>query len=369
MNFVCSKQNLIEGLNIVQKRSSTKTTMPILEGLLIEVLENEIKLTSNDLEIGIECTIPATVLDKGSTVVETKMFSEIIRKLPDDNITIFIDEKEIFNIECEGSFYKLSKIDPDEFPAFPEVKSENKIIIEQNKLKELIRQTIFAISMDENRAIFTGCLLEAEGNEMTIVGVDGFRLALNRVAEECNNEKFSFVIPGKTLNEIAKILQPNDTEVKISVEQNQILFEMDNCRLASRLLEGTFLDYRNAIPIEKDTSILVNKTDLLNAFERIYILVRDDKKYPAKINISDGKLNITCNSTVGNAKEDIKILEFQGNELEIGFNPKYFIDALKVIDDDEIVINFTSSIAPCVIVPAKGNRFAHMILPVRLKQE
>jgi len=368
MNFFCDKESLQNGINIVQKGVAAKTTMPILEGILVEALDNKIKLTSNDLEIGIECYIDASVNKTGSAVVESKMFGEIIRKLPDSEIYIELEKKGTFIIECEGSLYKLSSMNPDEFPRLPDIKAEESVIIKQNVLREMIKQTIFAVSTDEKRPIFTGCLIELLDNNMNMVAVDGFRLSLRRHEYESNVNKFYAVIPGKTLNELLKILQPNDNNITISISKNQVLFEMEKCKIVSRLLDGEFLNYCASIPVERETRIKINRINLLSAFERVYLITREEKKYPVNVKIEENVLRIMCISTLGNAKEEMNI-ENDGKNIEIGFNPKYFIDALKAINHEEVYVDFTTSMSPCVIKPLEGEEFVHMILPVRIRED
>lgn len=369
MKFFCDKNTLMKGINIAQKGTASKTTLPILEGILIEATRENIKLTSNDLELGIEIWLKAKIIEEGVCVIDSRMFGEIIRKLPQDSmIDISLEEGNILAIKCEGSLYKLLSMNPEDFPRLPEVDVEKTITIKQNILKDMIRQTIFAVGTDENRPIFTGCLVEVTDGYLNIVGVDGFRLALRRHLYEGQGEKFYAIIPGKTLSEILKILENSEAEVKIGISKNQALVELENCKIVSRVLEGEFLNYKAAIPLERDIRIRVNKDDLLAAFERIYLLTRDERKYPSIIRIQDDKLIITCDATVGAAKEEIKI-DNEGGELEIGFNPKYFVDALKAIDDKEVFMDFGTSVAPCVIRPIEGEEFVHMILPVRIRGE
>jgi len=236
----------------------------------------------------------------------------------------------------------------------------------------MIRKTIFAVSIEENRPIFTGCLFEIQNNKINVVAVDGFRLAwkCNYLLEKANN--FKAVIPGKTLNEINKIIMDSFDKIKIGVSKNQALFEMDNCKIVTRLLDGEFLNYVNVIPNNWETRIRVNKKDIQECFERISLIsasiVEKEKKYPVKITIDIGKVTISCTNQTGDAKEEIYV-STEGKNLEVGFNPKYFLDALKVIDDEEIFIDFGSNISPCVIRPIEeGNDYTYMILPIRMKE-
>ncbi len=370
MNFICEKETILKAINSVINGVASKTTMPILEGILIQTNENEIKLTTYDLEIGIEYIINAKIKEQGNTVVNAVMFSEIIRKLPNKEIQISINNNNLLEIECEGSLYKLATMNPDEFPELPKISVENSVEIEQNILKNMIRKTIFAVSQEENRPIFTGCLFEIIDNKLNVVAVDGYRLAIksNNINEKTND--FSSVIPGKTLNEVNKIMSDSFDIVKIGISKNQALFEMENCKIVTRLLDGEFLKYSNAIPSNWETRIKVNKSEIQNCFERIILIsassIEKEKKYPVKINIEVGKVTISCANQTGDAKEEIYV-ETEGKELEIGFNPRFFLDALKVIDDEEVSIEFGTNRSPCIIKPVEDGDYVYMILPIKMK--
>ena len=370
MKFICEREKLLKAINSVVKGVASKTTMPILEGILIQTNDNELKLTSYDLEIGIEYILEAQIEEQGNTVVNATMFSEIIKRLPSTEIKFSINENNLLEIECEGSLYKLATMNPDEFPELPKINVDNSIEIEQTTLKNMIRKTIFAVSTEENRPIFTGCLFEVNENKLNVVAVDGYRLAIkNKNLTEMPNS-FSSVIPGKTLNEVNKIISDSFDTVKIGISRNQALFEMENCKIVTRLLDGEFLNYSSVIPKNWETRIRANKRDLQECFERISLIsasiAEKEKKYPVKVKIEVGKVTISCTNQTGDAKEEI-YLETQGKELEAGFNPKYFLDALKVIDDEEIFIDFGTSVSPSVIRPIENEDYTYMILPIRMK--
>ncbi len=370
MKFICEKEKLLKAINSVVKGVASKTTMPILEGILIQTNDNEIKLTTYDLEIGIEYIIESTIEEQGSTVVNAVMFSEIIRKLPDTEISVTLNENNLLVIECEGSLYKLATMNPEEFPELPKINIENAVDLDQKTLKSMVRKTIFAVSMEENRPVFTGCLFEIVNNKINVVAVDGFRLAWSSgyLEKKCND--FKAVIPGKTLNEVNKIVTDSFEPIKIGVSKNQALFQMENCKIVTRLLDGEFLNYSSVIPKNWETRIRVNKRDLQECFERISLIsasiAEKEKKYPVKTKIEVGKITISCTNQTGDAKEEL-YLETQGKELEAGFNPKYFLDALKVIDDEEIFIDFGTSVSPSVIRPIENEDYTYMILPIRMK--
>ena len=305
MKIICEKDKILKALNSVTKAVASKTTMPILEGILIQTNDNEVKLTTYDLEIGIEYIIECEVKEQGATVVNAIMFSEIIRKLPDTEIDIELNEKNLLVIECEGSLYKLATMNPTEFPELPQINIENSIEIEQNALKDMIRKTIFAVSTEENRPIFTGCLFEITNNKLNLVAVDGFRLAWKSRFLQTKINDFTAVIPGRTLNEINKIILDSFDTIKIGVAKNQALFEMENCKIVTRLLDGEFLNYSSVIPENWETRIRVNKDVIQNCFERISLIssssIEKEKKYPVKVMIDIGKVTISCTNQTGDA--------------------------------------------------------------------
>ena len=372
MKLICEKDKLLLGLNNVIRTSVGRTTSPILEGILISLKDNQIILTTNDLEIGMEYIIKdVEIVEDGKTVVDARMFADIIRKLPDSEITIFVNEKNLLVIECGGSQYKLSTMNADEFPTLPTINVEKSISLPQKVFKDMIKRTSFAVSVDENRPIFTGCLLDVKQSSLNVVAVDGYRLAQRVAPVFTDSEDFKVVVPGKYLNEVSKNLLEVEDLVKIGVSKNQALFEISDCKIVTRLLEGDFLDYANAIPKDKETRITINKNELQSAIERAsifsYSAQEKEKKYPIKIYINIDNIIVSCTSQVGDAKEEVKV-ETEGQELEIGFNPKYLLDALKSIEDDEIYMDFGSNISPCVIRCTIDSKFTYMVLPMRLKE-
>jgi len=372
MKIVCYKDTILKAINSVVKGVASKTTMPILEGILIQTNDKEIKLTTFDLEIGIEYVMECEIKEQGSTVVNAIMFSEIIKKLPNTEIHISVNEKNLLEIECEGSLYKLATMNPEEFPELPKIEVENSIEVDQSILKNMIRKTIFAVSTEESRPIFTGCLFEIENNKLTLVSVDGFRLALRSIFLNKQSNNFKAVIPGKTLNEVNKIIADSFEPVKIGVAKNQALFEMENCKVVTRILDGEFLNYKNVIPSNWETRIKVNKNNIQDSFERISLIsastVEREKKYPVKVQVDIGKVIISCTNQTGDAKEELYVAT-EGKNLEAGFNPKYFLDSLKVIEDEEVYIEFGTSISPCLIKSVENNDYTYMILPIRLKED
>ena len=374
MKIVCEKEKLLKAINSAVRGIAIRTTMPILEGILIQTNKDKLKLTTYDLELGIEYITECKIMQEGSTVVNATMFSEIVRKLPDTEIIIELNNDNLLVIECEGSLYKLSTMNPLEYPELPKINVEKSIEVEQATLKNMIRRTIFAVSIEENRPIFTGCLFEVINNTLNVVAIDGFRMGWVKSKLDKHVTEFKAVIPGKTLNEVNKIIVDSFDKIKIGVEKNQAVFEMENCKIVTRLLEGEFLNYFSVIPVNWETRIRVNKNILQNCFERISLIsassIEKEKKYPVKIAIEVGKITLSCTNQTGDAKEEV-YLNVEGKELEIGVNPKYFLDNLKIIDDEEVFIQFGTNISPCVIRPTdeKNDEYTYMILPIRMREE
>ena len=372
MKLICEKEKLLLGLNSVSRSSVGRTTNPILEGILISLKKDKVILTTNDLELGMEYVIDnVDIENEGKAVVDCRMFTDIIRKLPDGDITISVNDKNLLLIECADSKYKLSTMNADEFPLLPELNIEKNISLPQKVFKDMIKRTSFAVSSDENRPIFTGCLLDVKESSINVVAVDGFRLALRNSPVFTDTKEFKAIIPGKYLNEVCKNLLDIDDQIKIGIAKNQALFEISNCKIVTRLLDGDFLDYANVIPKDKETRVKINKIELQDAIERASIFSisaqEKEKKYPIKIYISVDSIIVSCTSQVGDAKEEVKV-DMEGQELEIGFNPKYLIDALKAIEDDEVYLDFGSNISPCVIRPTNDAKYTYMVLPMRLKE-
>ncbi len=368
MKLICSKESLIEGINIVQKAVSSKTTMPILEGILLEAGDS-FKLTGNDLEIGIECYVDADIKQTGSIVINSKMFGDIVRRLPESEILIEVKENNMVVIECENSYFEVKGLQSSGFPSILEIERENAFKISQKLVRDMIKQTIFAVSVEESRPILTGSLIECKNNEISFVSIDGFRLALRKNKIESDHRDFNTVVPGKTLNEIVKILQPVDEEISIFISNNQVMFDMGRCRVVSRLLEGEYLNYRGIIPVDHETKIRVNTKELLLSIERASLISADEKRYPVKFSITDEKMIISSSTEIGNSREELRV-ETAGKELEIGFNPRYFIEALRVIEDEFIEIYFTTSMGPCIIRPEeKDVRYEYLVVPIRMKKD
>lgn len=363
MKLVCSKSNLLNGLQIVSKAVPSKTTMSILECILIDASKGVIKLTANDMELGIETTIEGEIADKGIIALDAKIFLDIVRKLPDNDVTIETDASYKTTITCEKAKFNIIGKSGEDFSYLPLIERDDSIVISQFTLKEVVRQTIFSISDNDNNKLMTGELFEINGNELKVVSLDGHRISIRKI--ELKNEYTSkkVVVPGKTLNEISKILSGDaDKDVSIFFTDKHVVFEFDETIVVSRLIEGEYFKIDQMLSSDYETKVKINKREFLNCIDRATLLVKEGDKKPIIINITDDTMELKINSTVGSMNEEIDITK-QGKDLMIGFNPKFLIDALKVIDDEEIDIYLVNPKAPCFIRDAE-EKYIYLILPV-----
>lgn len=365
MKVIFSKADLINGINISLKAVPSKTTMPILECILIEASPSEIKMTSNDMELGIETLVKGTVLERGKIAIDAKLFSEIVRKLPESDVTLETDDRLNVSISCEKAHFNISGKSGDEFSYLPAIEKNDYISVSQFTLKEIIRQTIFSIAANENNKLMTGELFEVNENELKVVSLDGHRISIRKTQLKDNYGSKKVVVPGKTLNEISRILSGDkDKEVLIFFGSNHILFEFDDTLVVSRLIEGEYFKINQMLSSDYDTKVVVNKKELLDCIERSVLLIRENDKKPIIIHIGDDSMELAIQSAIGSMKESIDI-EKGGKDIVIGFNPRFLIDALRVIDDERVSLYMINSKAPCFIRDDEQN-YIYLILPVNI---
>ncbi len=364
MKIVCTKSNLLTGVQIVSKAVPNKTTMSILECILIDTRNGEIKLTANDMELGIETTIDGEILDKGIIALDAKIFLEIVRKLPDNNITIETNNENYkTTITCEKAKFNIIGKSGEDFSYLPDIVRNDSIVISQFTLKEVIRQTIFSIADNDNNRLMTGELFEINNDTLKVVSLDGHRISIRKIALKNSYGNKKVVVPGKTLSEVSKILSGDmDKDVSIFFTDKHILFEFDNTLVVSRLIEGEYFRIDQMLSSDYETKIKMNKKELLDCIDRATLLVKEGDKKPVIINITDSSMQLKMNSTVGSMDEEIDIAK-EGKDLMIGFNPKFLIDALRVIEDEEINLYMVNPKAPCFIRNAQES-YIYLILPV-----
>lgn len=363
MKLICSKSNLLHGVNIVSKAVPTRTTMAILECILIDASANEIKLTANDMELGIETKIEGEIAERGIIALDAKIFSEIVRKLPDSDVVIETDSNFKTTITCEKSKFNIVGKSGDDFSYIPFIERNECISISQFTLKEVIRQTIFSIADNDNNKLMTGELFEIEENQLKVVSLDGHRISIRNIELKNNYDHKKVVVPGKTLQEVSKILPGSaEEEVNIFLSENHIVFEFDDTTVVSRLIEGEYFKIEQMLSSDYDTKVKINKRELLDCIDRATLLVKEGDKKPIIMNITDGNMELKINSFIGSMNEDIDITK-EGKNILIGFNPKFFIDALRVIDEEEVSLYMVNPKAPCFIKDDEG-KFIYLILPV-----
>ena len=367
MKFTCEKYLLQNAVNTASRAAAVKSAVAALEGLLIEATESKIVISGYDLKTGITTSFPADIVEGGSVVLNSKLFGDIIRKMPGDIVTVTVSDNYMTKIKGGASEFEIIATPADDYPELPGIDSSNSIAICQKTLKSMISQTCFAVSDNEARPIHTGALFEIEKNSLTMVAVDGYRLALRKEEITDAGNAYSFVVPGSALNEVEKILSDSDDELYISLGSKHVMFAIDGTTLISRRLEGEFLNYKKSIPMTGKFDIKADRKTVLNAVERVSLIINDKLKSPVRCTFTDDSLSLLAVTPLGRASDQCEV-EGTADGLEIGFNNKYLTDALKAAPADEIIIRLSTGVTPCLILPAdESDKFLYMVLPVRLK--
>ena len=369
MKFSCEKALLQAAISTTSRAVSPKSSIPALEGILLEA-GSDLRLTGYNLETGIRTIVPADIREEGTLVLGARLFGEIVRKLPDDIVT-FQSENYMVNIKCGMSEFNILGTDPEEFPELPTVEYQNSLILPQSRLKAMISQTLFAVSDNESRPIHTGSLFEVDSEGLTIVSVDGYRLALRHesIDKKEGAETFSFVVPGAALSEVEKICSDVDEPASVTQGARHVMFKVGDTMLVSRRLEGEFLAYRQAIPRNNTIHVEGDTRALLSSIDRVSLIISDKLKSPLRCVFDSNLLKISTKTAIGDAYDECP-LSGDGGGLEIGFNNKYLMDALKAAPADKVRLELTTGVSPCVILPTEGEEnFLYMVLPVRLKAQ
>ncbi|WP_277587471.1 DNA polymerase III subunit beta [Psychrobacillus antarcticus] len=376
MKFEVMRDSLLEGLSNVIKAVSSKTTNPILTGLKLEVTNKGLYITGSDSDITIQTFIPVekngeqviTITETGSIVLQARVFNEIVRKLPTNDVEIEVTNQFQTHIKSGKSEFNLIGVDASEYPLLPEIEEERQFFIPSDLLKSIIKETVFAVSTSESRPVLTGVNWQVKEGELHCVATDSHRLAKRKtVIKDLPNEEYSIVIPGKSLNELNKILEETTSEVAIVMTQQQILFKTGDVLFYSRLLEGNYPDTSRLIPSESKTTILVNSKSLLQAIDRASLLAREERNNVVRFStLGNGFVEVSSNSPeIGNVEEQIQAEEIEGEELKISFSAKYMMDALKAIDGQDVKILFTGAMRPFILKSVHDDSILQLILPVR----
>lgn len=364
MKITCSKSDLLSSVSIAMKAVSNKTTLPILECILIES-DEQIKLTATDMELGIETYVNGTILEAGKIAIDAKLFSEIIRKLPDSEIVIETDSNYQAVIKCEKAKFTISGKSGDDFSLLPEVERSKGICLSQFTVKEVIRQTIFSTVENESTKLMSGELFEIEGNNLKVVSLDGHRISIRNVALKENHELIKVVVPGKTLNDVSKILDGGlDDYVDIYFTDKHILFEFGETKVVSRLLEGEYYKINQMLTNDYETKITINKKEFMDCIDRATLLIKESDKKPIILNIGNENIHLKIDSSIGSMNEEMDVQK-EGKDLMIGFNPKLLLDALRVIDEEEVSVYFINQKAPCYMKD-ENETYRYVVLPVNI---
>ena len=375
MKFSCEKALIQSAISLTSRTVAVKSSIPALEGLLVEAREDHIRITGYDLKTGIRTVFPADIRETGSLVLSARLFGEIIRRMPDDVVTISTDGFTV-NLKCNRSEFNIQGIDASEYPDLPTVDYMNSFQMDQSALRDMIERTSFAISQSDARPIHTGALFDVEEVEqgfykLSMVAVDGYRLALRRenISEVSGAKAFQFVVPGAALREVQRIAAGEDLPIQVIQGERHVMFKTGDVTLVTRRLEGEFLNYKSAIPEKFRYEVTVDRQELLRTVGRVALIVDDKTRIPIRLTFADGVVNVRCATVLGSGVDSC-ICEGNGGGIEIGFNHKYISDALKAAPADEIRICLNTGSAPCVIRPADGSEdFTYLVLPVRLRNE
>lgn len=366
MKIVCSTETLSQACQNVQRAVSTKTSIPAIEGILLKAENGRLYLTGYDLEVGINTSIEAKVEQDGSIILNARYLCDIIRRLPDEEVEIEADARQLCYIRSGETNYSLNGISAEEYPELPSVTGGAPVIIDQGILKNMIRQTIFAVADNNSNVVYTGIKFEIEKNQIKLIAVDGVRLAIRTEEIDYDGEELSFIVPGKTLSEVMKLIDEEEADVSLGVGKRHIVFEVNGYSIVSRLLEGEFLDYKSAVPASFATTVRVSTKTLMSSIDRTSLLITDRLKSPVRCIFDDNTIKISSITSLGTANDKI-FAQIDGERIEIGFNNRFLIEALRVCDTDEVLIKLNSPVSPIIILPPDGESFLFLVLPVRLK--
>ena len=367
MKFTVNKSDITEAVSNIQRAVSTKTSIPALEGILLSATETGLELCAYDLELGITTVIPAFVMEPGKAVLSAKLFSDIVRRTPAETVTVSVDEKNMATLESGYSRFSIIGIPAEEFPELPKLSDSTQISLPGALLKSMIRQTLFAIAESDAKPIHQGSLFSLENGILDVVSVDGYRLAVRREPVDFS-EDLSFVVPGKTLSELLKRIKDSEEPVEISAGRRHILFKIDNYTVISSLLEGEFLNYKAAIPPESQTEVVLKTREAIDSVERVSLLITDRLKSPIRCLFDNNEVKLNCTTSMGRASDQLDV-EMTGQSVEIGFNNRYLLEALRNTECDEVKVQLGGPLSPMKVVPKEGDSFLFLVLPVRLKSE
>ncbi len=371
MIFSMNSQDLLEGLNTVTRALSARPSKQILEGILITAENDRVQMTCSDGALVIEYTNAASIKEEGEVVLPGKLFTELIRKMPDGMVNISVSDQRTATIRCMKNRSNLAVMNADEYPEIQLMQTGTSVKIPQNKLRDMISRVVFAIATDESRQILTGSLLEVSRNEARLVALDGFRLAMQKIFQPFElpegTDVVKAIIPGKVLNELSRILPDDEAFCTMLFDKNRMQCTFGNIRLTSGLLAGEYIDYRRILPSDFKTEARANRISVQDAIDRASLMAREGKNNLIKMSFRDGILKITSNAELGDVEEEMDA-SLNGDPIDIAFNARYITDIIRNVSDDFLCMKFNSNVSPCVVVPENGDDFIYLILPVRVFQ-
>ena len=367
MKINCDTQALSAAINSVLLAVSSKSNLPSLEGILLRAQHGRLYLTGYDLELGISTSLEAQVEEEGEVVLSARLFADMIKRMPAQRVSLSCDEKNLTEVTGGAVEYTILGIPARDFPELPTINDGTTLSLPQSQLKSMIGQTLFAIAVSDSKPVHTGSLFDIEGGTATLVSVDGYRLALRR--EQVNTpQTISFIVPGKTLSDLMRLLGDSDDEVDIQVSAKHIIFSIGECSVVSRLLEGEFLDYKAAIPPQSSTTVEIDTRAFIDSIERTSLLISDRLKSPLRVTFDGGMIRMSCSTAIGKASDQLAC-KMEGEKVEMGFNNRYLLDALKNADTDQVRLELGGPLSPMKVLPKEGEGFLFLVLPVRLKSE
>lgn len=368
MRFTCDKAALAEAVSICSHAVGVKGSSAVMEGLLLESGAGNVLVSGFNYKTSIQRELDAEVRKHGRVVLNARILFDIVRRLPAETVEIDVDDRLMATIRGGASEFQLIASDPEEFPEMPEVDSSECFKLPSGLLREMISGVLFAVGDNENKPIITGSLMEVSDRTFRMVGVDGYRLAVRQEEIEASaEESFRFVVPGEALKEIARILPDSDDAIcTIYPQRKHALFAFERTRITTRLLEGEFLNWRAAIPAEQPINLRMNRSELISAVERVSLIISERLKNPVRCAFENSKLKLSCITALGRSYDEIDISDC-GTNLEIGFNNKYLLDALRACQDEEFILGLKSALSPATMRPVEGDRYTYLVLPVRLK--
>lgn len=367
MKISCLRTDLVSAISNVSRAVSAKASIPALEGVLIKAYNNSLNISGYNLEIGITTDVEATIKQEGEIVLSARLFLDIVRRLPEEIVMIETDDRMVTYITCGKVDYQIVGMSSVEYPDLPTFQQTDGITLNAKVLREMIRQTVYAVSDNNSKPIYTGSLFEIADGVLRIVAIDGFRMAIRSENVESESHT-SFVVPGKTQLEVLKLLTDDNENVEIIVGQRHITFKINSYRVISRLIEGTFLDYKSTIPTGEKTGLVINTRMMIDSVERMSLLNSERIQSPVRCKFNENEIRMSCASAVGRANDVISV-PVMGESVEIGFNNRYMLEALKNTDTDEVKMILNGAVSPIVIKPVKGDSFLSIVVPVRLANE